>query len=359
MTTKRGLFVPVASGNVGTTPVEARLALGATLIENSAGTPRSGVMENGKTNLVYGSGASLTHYIDPAQFVIHRTQGEGAYVFANDGIQTIAGTAAPGTNSRIDLIWVKQNDVAKGDANNLAVAGVTVGTAAAIPTAPYGSVPAGAMVLAEGLIEAGDTLGTHISYTQVFSYTATRGSLIKVRTKADRDTMTAPPIGQQVMRMDRNNHVQQWTGTSWKWVSTPERYYADVSSFSTVSNSASKVIGIVSAAPTRSYATQIRVNGRLTVSSAAIASGTLQIRMCVSAIQELVADAQAKSYMTFTAPGAYWETRQAETDWIAVPANTSPRARIWTEVATGAVNHAASNDVKHNHLWCEVLPADD
>ncbi|ASR83813.1 minor tail protein [Arthrobacter phage PitaDog] len=359
MTTKRGLFVPVASGNVGTTPAEARLALGATLIENAPGVPRSGVMETGDTTLVYGSGASMTYYIDPAHFVVHRTQGEGAYVFMNEGIQTVAASAAPGTNSRIDLIWVKQNDVAKGDANNLAVPGVTVGTTAAVPTAPYGSVPAGALVLAEAVVSAGQTLASQASYTQVFSYTATRGSLIKVRSKADRDLITTPVVGQCVMRLDRNNHVQQWNGSAWKYISTPERYYADPATFSTTSNASDKVIGIVSAAPTRSYATVIRVNGRLTVSSGAIGSGSLQLRTCVSAGVELVDDAQAKSFVSFGPPGSYWLTGNMETDWIAIAANVSPRARIWTQVFAGAVAHAASNDRKHNHLWCEVLPADD
>ncbi|AXH44007.1 minor tail protein [Arthrobacter phage Herb] len=359
MSTKRGLFVPVAGGNVGTTPAEARLALGGLLIENAPGVPRSGVLENAKTNLVYGSGASMTHYIDPAHFVIHRTQGEGAYEFANEGIQTVAGTAAPGTNSRIDLVWVKQNDTTKGDANNLAVAGVTVGTAAASPSGNYAGVPAGAMVLAEALVEAGDTLGTHLTYTQVFKYTATRGSMIRVRDKTDRDTITTPVQGQQVMRLDRNNHIQQWNGTAWKWVSQPERYYADPATFNTASSTSDKVIGIVSSAPTRSYATRVRVNGRLTVSSGAIGSGSLQLRTCVSAGVELVDDAQAKSYVSFGPPGSYWLTGNMETDWIDIGAGVSPRARIWTQVAAGAVNHAASSDRKRNHLWCEVLPADD
>ncbi|AZF97658.1 minor tail protein [Arthrobacter phage CallieOMalley] len=358
MTTKRGLFVPL-NGTAGTTPIEARLALGGTLIENAPGVPRSGVLDNSKTALVYGSGASLTHIIDPAHFVIHRTQGEGAYTFANEGPQTLAATAAPGSNSRVDLIWVKQNDTTKGDADNLAVAGQTVGTASATPTGNYAGVPAGALVLAEALIEVGDTLGNQISYTQVFKYTATRGSLIKVRDKADRDTITSPSLGQQVLRMDRNNHVQQWNGTAWKYISAPERYYADPATFSTTSNTADKVIGIVSAAPTRSYATVVRVNGRLTVSSAAIGSGSLQLRTCVSANVELVDDAQAKSFVSFGPPGSYWLTGNMETDWIAVGAGVSPRARIWTQVFSGGVAHAASNDRKHNHLWCEVLPADD
>ncbi|AZF98486.1 minor tail protein [Arthrobacter phage Beethoven] len=358
MAMKRGLFVPL-NGAAGTTPIEARLAFGGLLVENAPGVPRSGVMENSKTNLVYGSGASLSAVVDPSHYAIHRTQGEGVYSFANEGATTVPLTAAPVANSRIDLIWVKQNDIAKGDADNLAVVGVEVGTAAATPSAPYGTVPAGAMVLAEALVSVGNTLGTQVTFTQVFEYTAARGSTIRVRDLADRNTITSPYLGQQVIRMDRNNHVQRWNGTAWKWVSDPERYYADPATFSTTSNTADKVIGIVSAAPTRTYATVVRVNGRLTVSSAAIGSGSLQLRTCVSAGVELVDEAQAKSFVSFGPPGSYWLTGNMETDWIAIGAGVSPRARIWTQVFSGAVAHAASNDRKHNHLWCEVLPADD
>ncbi|AZS08001.1 minor tail protein [Arthrobacter phage GreenHearts] len=358
MTLKRGLFVPL-NGAVGTTPIEARLALGGLLVENAPGVPRSGVLENAKTNLVYGSGASLSAIIDPSHYVVHRTQGEGPYSFSNEGTTTVPLTAAPGANSRIDLIWVKQNDIAKGDADNLAVVGVETGTAAATPSAPYGTVPAGAMVLAEALVTTGNTLGTQVSFTQVFKYTATRGSVIRVRDLADRNTITTPHLGQSVIRLDRNNHVQTWNGTAWRYTSDPERYYADPATFNVTASTADKVIGIVSAAPTRSYATRVRVNGRLTVSTSAIGSGSLQLRTCVSAGVELVDDAQSKSFVSFGPPGSYWLTGNMETDWIDIGASVSPRARIWTQVFSGAVAHAASNDRKHNHLWCEVLPAND
>ncbi|QDH48206.1 minor tail protein [Arthrobacter phage EstebanJulior] len=359
MVMKRGLFVPVAGGNVGTTPIEARLAMVGQFVENAPGVGRSGVLERTTANLVTGSGASMTHNIAAAQFVVQRTQGEGVYLFSNDATLPVAGTAAPATNSRVDLIWVKQNDTTKGDANNQAVAGVTVGTAAASPVGNYGAVPPGALVLAEALVEAGDTLGSHLSYTQVHSYTATRGSAIKVRDLDDRNTITTPALGQQVIRLDRHNHVQQWNGTAWKYISTPDRYYADPATFTTTSNASDKVIGIVSACPTRSYATRVRVNGRLTVSSGAIGSGSLQLRTCVSAGVELVDEAQAKSFVSFGPPGSYWLTGNMETDWIAIGAGISPRARIWTQVFSGAVAHAASNDRKHNHLWVEQIPADD
>jgi hypothetical protein len=166
-------------------------------------------------------------------------------------------------------------------------------------------------------------------------------------------------VGQEVTRTDRNNHVQAWNGSAWKWVSRPERYYADASTFSTAQSQASRLVGSVTTAPTRSYATQARANGRLTVVAAGITAGVLQIRVCVSIAASTVDAAQARALLPFTAPGSYYDTRGCETDWIPVGAGNQPLPRIWIDHVGGLVNQGATNQPAENHLWVEVLPADD
>lgn len=357
MTANRGLFVPLVGGNTGTNPLQARLALAGLLTENAPGVPRSGVLDPTDPLLVTGSGASMTYDVKAHAAAVGRTASEGVYLFSLSGLTSIGTTAAPGSGSRIDLIWVKQNDPSKGDANNDAILGVTQGAAAPTPAVP--AAPAGVVVLAQATVGANITVASDASIVQTFAHTTARGGVVTVRDLADRNTITDPSLGQRVKRLDRNNHVQEWDGSAWQWVSTPERYYADVSTFSTTSNQISKAIGLVTAAPTRTYATKVRVNGRLTVSCGAISSGVLLIRVCVSANLGVVTNAQGKARMSFVPPGSYFQTASAETNWISVAANTTPQPRIWIEHIQGGVNQAASNSVFENHLWAEVLPADD
>ncbi|GAA5229276.1 hypothetical protein [Arthrobacter cryoconiti] len=212
-------------GIIGTTPKEHRLAIAGQYAENAPGVPRSGLLVTGAVNVVTPK-AGMGYDIIPVQSVINRTVGEGVYTPTTTGSTSVATDNAPGAGSRWDLLWVKQNDAAKGDtvpavggvADNTAIFGVTVGSAAASPTKPIGDVPAGALVIAEAQIFAGTT-GTNqapSTITQVFPITAARGAPLPVRSVADRATITAPAIGQQVLRLDLAGiPVQIWTGTKW------------------------------------------------------------------------------------------------------------------------------------------------
>lgn len=361
MTTNRGLFVPLFGtppSAVGTTPAQGRLALSGLLAENAPGAPRSGVLVPSDPILVTGSGAGMTYDVKPFPVAINRATEEGVYLFTVTGLTPAPTTAAPASGSRIDVIYVKQNDPSKGDPDNQAVVGVVQGAASGgTPAVP--AVPTGALAIAQATVGANITTASQASIVMVYPYTAARGAVITVRSLADRNTITDPAEGQRVLRLDRNNHIQEWNGTAWVWVSAPERYQMDGSTFSTTSNQVSKAIGLLSAAPTRTYATKVRVNGRATVTSAAISGGVLQVRVAVSANLGVVTNAQGKSRLSFTSPGNYTQTAQAETNWIAIAANATPQPRIWIEVVSGEVNHSATNNAAEGHLWAEVLPADD
>ena len=148
------------------------------------------------------------------QAVVMRTAILGPYLVSNDGAASVATTAAPGTNSRYDLIWIRCPDFQQGDANSTAVLGVTQGTAAAAPTKPYASVPVGALVLAEALVPAGVTAtNLGVTYTQVALFTVGRGATIPVRLLADRTAMT-PYDALSVYRLDIHAR-ETYNGTVW------------------------------------------------------------------------------------------------------------------------------------------------
>lgn len=215
MTVNRGLWVPIDTGNVGTTELEARLA-DAGLFESDNGTDaRSGILRTSTTFPVVVLGtAGMAYSILPATFAKTRSAGDGVYRFSTTGATTVPTLAAPVANSRIDVIWVRQNDQSKGDPDNKAIAGVANGTAAASPAAP--EIPVGAMELARATITSTTTRTDAASLVQTFRHTALRGTPVAVRNTTERAEITTPRAGQKVQRLDLGPAVTEtWDGTSW------------------------------------------------------------------------------------------------------------------------------------------------
>ncbi|MEW9874042.1 hypothetical protein [Arthrobacter sp. HS15c] len=221
MTVNRGPGVAPIAG-VGTTTVEHRLQLAGLYAENAPGVPRSGVLGQATDQLVIGK-ADMSYDVSPAALVISRTAAEGVYTPTLTGTTNVATGAAPGTNSRWDLIYVKQNDQAKGDADNDAVIGVQQGTAGASPTKPTGSLPAGAYVIAEARIFAGTTgtSGGSNTITQVWRHTAARGAAFTIRNSTERAEITSPAQGQEIDRRDTGRR-EKWNGTRWALAAATE-----------------------------------------------------------------------------------------------------------------------------------------
>lgn len=215
MTVNRGPGV-AKNGALGVTTLEHRLQLAGQYAENAPGMPRSGVLAQATDLLVVGK-PTMSYDIGPAPLVISRTAGEGVYTPTLTGTTNVGTDSAPGSGSRWDLIWVKQNDMAKGDADNLAIVGVTKGVSDAVPSKPYGTVPAGASILAEAQIFATTTgtSGGSNTITQVWRHTATRGAPITVRNAAERGEITAPAQGQIINRLD-TGRCERWNGTAWR-----------------------------------------------------------------------------------------------------------------------------------------------
>jgi len=182
---------------------ERRIAAGR-FARNADGTARPGVLP-GHTNPLVTGRASMGYDIAVFNAVTTRTSA-GAEEIANDGVVTVATTAAPGANSRIDVIWVRSQFVVAGDANNDVVFGVTQGVAGAIPAKP--SIPAGALEFATATIPstATTTLSSGVVITQTHPFTAAAGGCVLLRNQAEQDAWT-PQSGQEAFRLDTQQRL--------------------------------------------------------------------------------------------------------------------------------------------------------
>lgn len=204
--------------DAATTPLDARLMNMAQIVCNADGTPRPGVIGNPGANLV-STTATMNVTVAAAEFATTKGKADGVAIFTNDGTVNVAIGAAPASNSRIDVIWVKHNDNTTGDANALPVFGVTAGTAAASPTKP--AIPTGALELATLRIYAGTTAtnGGSNTLTNTYQMTASRGGVVPFRTPADLTAWTTPQEGQLAYDISTGDLYRD-TPAGWKIDST-------------------------------------------------------------------------------------------------------------------------------------------
>lgn len=156
--------------------------------------PIAGVLDRSQDNLVTGNSGSMSVTVHPFNAVLDRY---GALLIQNDGDVRVPLAASPSANSRIDVVYVKQNEARSpmSDSSDVPVFGVVTGVAAATPVEP--SVPAGALALARVLIPAGvsNTAAPGVVITQTYIGAAMKGDMLRVQTSAQRDAMTMVPEG--------------------------------------------------------------------------------------------------------------------------------------------------------------------
>jgi hypothetical protein len=370
MAVNRGLFVRAtgtAPNKVGTTPIESRLALAGMVAENSPGVPRTGVLaQAGAPAVVTASSGGMTYGVTPCEVVISRSAGEGVYILSVSGTTNVATDPAPGTagQSRWDIIYVKQNDTDKGDANNRPVLDVVKGTAATSPTKP--AVPTGAVALAEARIYQGTTAasGGSNTITQVHSWTAMRGAPIPVKNLADRQTITGPATGQAVIRLDCDAWVQRYTGTGtatgWQfegWRRGGNTTDGDTLTEFGGASAASRQIALWNSV--RPYARVLNLYGRSTILCPSISTGTEDINLAISAVATQVGNAQGRARISWT-PGysAINQSVEVEAHGVAVGAGADALVRLWIEVITGSLS-VTPNFGTYYHLYFDYQPAAD
>lgn len=156
--------------------------------------PIAGILDRSQDNLVTGSSNSMSVTVHPFNAVLNRY---GALLVQNDGDVKVPLPAAPSANSRIDVVYVKQNETRSpmSDSSNDPTFGVAKGVAAATPVAP--AVPAGALALAQVLLPAGvsNTAAGGVVITQTYIGAAMKGGMLRVQTSVQRDALTGVPEG--------------------------------------------------------------------------------------------------------------------------------------------------------------------
>lgn len=182
--------------------------------------PIAGILDRSQDNLVTGNSNSMSVTVHPFNAVLNRY---GALLIQNDGNMNVPLAAAPSANSRIDVVYVKQNETRSPMSDSLDVPafGVVKGTAAATPVAP--SVPSGALALAQVLLPAGvsNTAASGVVITQTYIGAAMKGDMLRVQTSAQRDAMTMVPDGTLLHNVaDNCDYVRKdskWRGWNMPW----------------------------------------------------------------------------------------------------------------------------------------------
>lgn len=182
--------------------------------------PIAGILDRLQDNLVTGNSDSMSVTVHPFNAVLNRY---GALLIQNDGNVKVPLKAAPSTNSRIDVVYVKQHETRPpmSDDSDFPVFGVMQGVAAATPVAP--SVPDGALALAQVLLPAGvsNTAAAGVVITQTYIGAAMKGDMLRVQTSAQRDALTTVPEGTLLHNVaDNCDYVRKggkWRGWNMPW----------------------------------------------------------------------------------------------------------------------------------------------
>lgn len=185
----------------GLSITDTRLIFAGLIARDATGAPRLGVFPTHTNPLV--TGTSGMSYSVAAFVAATSRNGSGVELVANDGATTVATTAAPGSNSRIDVIWVRCRFPSYTDSGQTTpLFGVTQGTASGTPTKP--AIPAGAYELATATVPSTATAtNSGVVITQTYRYTAAAGGVVFLRNQTEMDAW-APADGSLAYRIDED-----------------------------------------------------------------------------------------------------------------------------------------------------------
>lgn len=198
---------------------------GLFVCDNTTMMPIAGILDRSQDNLVTGNSNSMSVTVHPFNAVLNRY---GALLVQNDGNANVALSAAPSANSRIDVVYVKQNETRSpmSDGSDNPIFGVAKGVAAATPAAP--DVPDGALALARVLLPAGvsNTAAAGVVITQTYIGAALKGDMLRVQTSAQRDALTTVPEGTLLHNVaDDCDYVRTPSG---RWAKTRDTFAASI-----------------------------------------------------------------------------------------------------------------------------------
>lgn len=182
MTARRGLFVQQLADDTGTSAKDARLAFDGSKSRNTSGDAEVGVLVDGMGPVVTGTGA-MSYSVRACVVRSKHSTANGTTDSANDSAVTVATTAAPGTNSRIDAIYAVQrldsSDGGNTANDNAFLVGVVQGAVSGSPSAPLDSaLPQGALRLANVTVSTNATSTAGLTFTQVHEWVTSNGGIV-------------------------------------------------------------------------------------------------------------------------------------------------------------------------------------
>lgn len=253
MTFQPGLFVrpwltnPDDPESVrGTGPGDARKALEALV-------PTSGVIDG----LTVSGTTSWSYLVTAGHYAVNRP-GAGTIVAPNDGPVEIPTDPAPGTGSRIDIIYVKHNDPDQGDPDGLPYVAVAKGVASGTPAPP--AIPAGALELARKTVAAGDTntsMGAGILITAARTGARIRDDVAYLTMATGWSAITTHAHSPRVTRV---GHLVHLTGLV-QWQANPNASIATIATVPTEfrpPNAATRFIGAGTSSSGSNYALRLQ-----------------------------------------------------------------------------------------------------
>lgn len=334
--------------DAATTPLDARLANMALIVANGDGTPRTGVLET-RSGIVTALG-TMHVAVAAATFATSKGRADGVAIFANDGPVNVAIPAAPASNSRIDVIWVKHNDTETGDANSQPTFGVTSGAAAASPTKP--GIPTGALELATLRVYAGTTAadGGSNTLTETYRMTTTQGGVVPFRTKTDLDLWTNAADGQLAIALDDASGaaLYMWNGVAWKRSS---RVLAKVSTVPAVQSGIVADTNITGASVTFDLpvAGDVRVSGGIQI------YGTPTSAAAVIRVKEGTTIHREITRMANSSPGAAATSSYLDFETVVALAAGTHTLRLTIERAVGTNVTVSPTATSPTQLVAEIL----
>lgn len=167
----------------GSLPKPTRIGALLGLLGFRSSSVPTGVMVDGSMDpICSGTGTTSpnpTYSVRACQIVSKYSDANGPTIFGIDSDTVVPTIAAPGSNSRRDLIWARQNLVtADGGSGtvNTAELGVENGIAGASPATP--ATPAGAVALGYFTVPAGATSTAALTYTPLHNWLAAAGGVV-------------------------------------------------------------------------------------------------------------------------------------------------------------------------------------
>lgn len=208
-------FGTTGNGAGTVTPLDHKLAQAGLITKRGATTNqvRSGLFYDGVANIVVGT-SGMSYSVQPFTAVLSRSAAAGAVLLCNDGLVNVVTTAAPGSNSRIDVVYVWQREFSLDGVDSNPVIGVVQGTPAAVPVAPSLAAFPGAIELARITVPAGVTAtnsGTTIVQTAPF--TAAAGGVVMFRNATERDAAVLVAGTRCQLLSDGSRFIS--TGSGW------------------------------------------------------------------------------------------------------------------------------------------------